>query len=165
MSSGEMLRSARQRAGLTQTELARRAGVVQSMVSAYENDRREPVYSTLMRLLRAAGYSLELVPVEQVAVSSTLHEVRRQRRRIVTLLERGGAHHPRIFGSVARGTDNPGESDIDVLVDLDTDVSIVGLIGLERQLTELLGRPVDLVPADSLKPDVRERAFAECVAL
>ena len=51
------------------------------------------------------------------------------------------------------------------MVDLDPDVGIVRLIGLERQLSELLGRPVDLVPADSLKPAVREQAMAEGVAL
>jgi len=44
-------------------------------------------------------------------------------------------------------------------------VGLVGLIGLERQLSELLGRPVDLVPADSIKPGLRERAEAESIPL
>ena len=42
MSSGALIREARQRAGLSQTELARRAAVAQSVISAYETDRREP---------------------------------------------------------------------------------------------------------------------------
>ena len=143
------------------------------MISAYERDRREPTYSTLDRLLRATGHVLTVEPLtpentgaeDQRSTSATLREVRRRRRRIITLLERGGAHNPRIFGSVARGTDRPGESDVDVMVDLDPEVGLVGLIGLERQLSELLGRPVDLVPADSIKPGLRERAEAESIPL
>lgn len=161
---------------MTQVELAERAGVAQSMISAYETDRREPTYSTLDRLLRATGHTLTVEPVEAggvdgggggggLAESPTLREMRRKRRRIISLLERGGAHHPRVFGSVARGTDTPDDSDIDVMVDLDPDVSIVRLIGLERQLSELLDRRVDLVPADSLKPAMRAQSIAESIEL
>ena len=165
--SGEMLRDARLRAGLTQSRLAQLAGVAQPMISAYENDRREPTFSTLDKLLAATGHTLavrELEPHERHEATSTLQVIRRKRRQIVSLLEHGGARHPRVFGSVARG-DDAIDSDIDVLVDLDPDVSVVRLIGLERQLSELLGRPVDLVPADALKPSVRTRALAESVAL
>lgn len=162
-----MLRDARLRAGLTQTRLAELAGVAQPMISAYENDRREPTWSTLQKLLAATGHTLTvrpLDPAEQTHDPSTLTVIRRQRRQIVSLLERGGAHHPRVFGSVARG-DDTDDSDIDVMVDLDPDVSVVRLIGLERQLSELLGRPVDLVPAEALKPNVRSDALAQSVAL
>ncbi|MEJ7764988.1 MAG: helix-turn-helix transcriptional regulator [Acidimicrobiales bacterium] len=51
---------ARDKAGLTQAELARRAGVPASMVSAYEHDRRQPRLPTLLRLLKAAGYELRM---------------------------------------------------------------------------------------------------------
>ena len=166
--SGTVLKEARARCGMTQNELAERAGVAQSMISAYENDRREPTYSTLVKLLGATGHTIRVQPLDTVAAeaseSSTLRELRRKRRQIVSLLERGGAHHPRIFGSVARG-DDTAASDIDVMVDLDPEVGIVRLIGLERHLSELLGRPVDLVPTDSLKPNVRDDAMAESVLL
>lgn len=170
MTSGAMLRMARHQAGITQVELARRAGVTQSMISAYETDRREPAFSTLDRLLRATGHTLTVVPASSLSgdepiESPTLRELRRKRRRIISLLERGGARHPRVFGSVARGTDTADDSDVDVMVDLDDDVSVVRLVGLQRQLSELLGLPVDLVPADALKPAVRERAMAESVEL
>ncbi|MGH4014469.1 MAG: helix-turn-helix transcriptional regulator [Pseudonocardiaceae bacterium] len=39
-----MIREARRRARLSQTDLARRAGVAQSVISAYESDRREPSF-------------------------------------------------------------------------------------------------------------------------
>jgi uncharacterized protein len=70
----------------------------------------------------------------------------------------------RVFGSVARGEDTE-DSDIDLLVDLADDVSLVELIGLERELSELLGRPVDVVPARGLTPAVARRVLAEAVPL
>jgi hypothetical protein len=47
-------------AGISQRELARRAGVPQSMIAAIESGRREPTLPTLLRLLRAAGFDLRL---------------------------------------------------------------------------------------------------------
>ncbi len=55
-----LLRLARHEAGITQAELARRAGVPASMVSAYERDRRQPTLATLLRLLKAGGYELRM---------------------------------------------------------------------------------------------------------
>ena len=45
---------------MSQRELAERAGVPVTMVSAYERDRRQPTLTTLLRLLRAAGFDLRL---------------------------------------------------------------------------------------------------------
>lgn len=55
-----LLREARRRAGLSQVELGRRAGVTQSVISAYESGARQPSVPTLARLVVAAGYELEL---------------------------------------------------------------------------------------------------------
>jgi transcriptional regulator with XRE-family HTH domain len=55
-----VLSRARKRAGLTQAELARRAGTSQPVISAYEHGRRDPSIETLRRLVRAAGAELEL---------------------------------------------------------------------------------------------------------
>jgi transcriptional regulator with XRE-family HTH domain len=59
-----LIREARERAGLTQQDLATRAGVPQSTVSVYERGIRIPTLPTLERLLRAACFSIEakLVP-------------------------------------------------------------------------------------------------------
>jgi transcriptional regulator with XRE-family HTH domain len=59
-----LVREARERAGLTQQELAARAGVPQSTVSVYERGIRVPTLPTLERLLRAAGFTVDvdLVP-------------------------------------------------------------------------------------------------------
>jgi len=58
----ELLRQARARAGLSQSELARRAGVSRSVLSVYESGRREPSSEALARILAAAGYELGLRP-------------------------------------------------------------------------------------------------------
>lgn len=60
-SSAATLRRARREAGLSQVELARRAGVTQSVVSAYESGARQPSLPMLERLVNATGHDLELV--------------------------------------------------------------------------------------------------------
>jgi transcriptional regulator with XRE-family HTH domain len=58
MDVGATLRSARERAGLTQDELAARAGTSQATVSAYEGGSKQPSVATFSRLLAAAGSRL-----------------------------------------------------------------------------------------------------------
>jgi uncharacterized protein len=55
-----LLRAVRRRRGLTQAELARRAGTSQPVVSAYEHGRRDPSVATLRRLVEAGGERLVL---------------------------------------------------------------------------------------------------------
>lgn len=58
--SAALLRQARTRAGLTQAQLAVRAGVPQSLISAYERGRRQPGGDMLLRLLSETGHRVEL---------------------------------------------------------------------------------------------------------
>ena len=58
--SSALLQLARLKAGMSQRELAERAGVPVTMISAYERDQRQPTVATLLRLLRAAGFDLRL---------------------------------------------------------------------------------------------------------
>jgi transcriptional regulator with XRE-family HTH domain len=60
MNGAALLHRARKRAGLTQAELARRAGTSQPVISAYEHGRRDPSIETLRRLVRATGGELRL---------------------------------------------------------------------------------------------------------
>lgn len=64
--SASLLQLARQRAGLSQAELARRAGTSQSSIALYEAARRSPTMDTLVRLLAAAGFELrvQLEPID-----------------------------------------------------------------------------------------------------
>jgi transcriptional regulator with XRE-family HTH domain len=50
----------RRRRGLTQADLARRAGTSQPVISAYEHGRRDPSFGTLERLVGAAGEHLRI---------------------------------------------------------------------------------------------------------
>jgi transcriptional regulator with XRE-family HTH domain len=63
LNPGRLLRAARRRAGLSQRELARRAGTAQSVVARIERGQTSPAAETLDRLLHAAGFrlSVELV--------------------------------------------------------------------------------------------------------
>jgi transcriptional regulator with XRE-family HTH domain len=58
---GALLRQVRVKAGLTQRELAARAGTAQSVVARVELGQTSPAVSTLRRLLAAAGFELEML--------------------------------------------------------------------------------------------------------
>src|SRR5260370_1781698 len=58
--AGALLRQARKRARLSQVELAARAGVTQSVISAYESGHRQPAIPALAALVDAAGYELAM---------------------------------------------------------------------------------------------------------
>jgi predicted nucleotidyltransferase len=55
-----------------------------------------------------------------------------------------------IFGSFARGENKKG-SDIDILIEFKNPPSLLGLIRIENELSEILGCKVDLVTTGSLK--------------
>jgi transcriptional regulator with XRE-family HTH domain len=66
--AGALIAEARVLAGLSQRELARRAGTSAAAVANYENGRQQPRFDTLMRLIGAAGFELRCkveVPDEQ----------------------------------------------------------------------------------------------------
>lgn len=73
-----------------------------------------------------------------------------------------------LFGSVARGDDGP-DSDIDVLVKLKpaADRPPLGLrwFELEEELSNRIGRPVEMVTEDALSPHFRPYVEEEAVVL
>jgi transcriptional regulator with XRE-family HTH domain len=58
--TGEMLRTARRRAGLTQRALAERTGIPQPSIARIEAGETRPRIDTLERLLGATGHALEV---------------------------------------------------------------------------------------------------------
>lgn len=68
--------------------------------------------------------------------------------------------NPRVFGSALRGTDREG-SDLDLLVDALPGATLFDLGGLQVELEELLGVPVDLLTPEDLPPKVRAQVLAE----
>jgi transcriptional regulator with XRE-family HTH domain len=63
MNSSGLLADVRRRAGITQSELARRASTSRPTLSAYEHGRKSPTLDTAQRLLAQAGYELCAVPL------------------------------------------------------------------------------------------------------
>jgi predicted nucleotidyltransferase len=82
--------------------------------------------------------------------------VRRERE---MLRQRFGVRRVGLFGSAARGDDAPG-SDVDILVEFD-DITFERYMDLKFFFEDHLGCRVDLVPADSIKPRLREPILRE----
>lgn len=79
-STAELLSQARFAAGLSQDELARKAGTSRPTVSAYEHGRKSPTLETLTRLLSETGFVLTLAPKVEV-----VEHTNRRGRVVVTL--------------------------------------------------------------------------------
>jgi uncharacterized protein len=77
---------------------------------------------------------------------------------------RNRAVNPRVFGSVLRGTDEEG-SDLDLLADALPGATLFDLGGLQVELEEILGVPVDLLTPADLPPRFRARVLAEAVPI
>ena len=100
---GERIRAARLEAGLSQAELARRAGTSQPAVNRYEQGRTVPTVGTTERLVSACQTRIR--PSELLA---------NNRERVRRLAVAHGAQRVLVFGSVARGEDDVG-SDLDLI--------------------------------------------------
>ena len=77
-------------------------------------------------------------------------------------LRRRGVRSLAVFGSVARDEARP-DSDVDVLVEVERPMGLIGFITLQAYLEEILGREVDLGTPESLKPAIRDRVLREAV--
>lgn len=87
-----------------------------------------------------------------------------QRDDIIRLASRYGARNVRVFGSLARGEAGQ-DSDVDILVDMLPDRSLLDLSGLLIDLQELLGCPVDVVTENMLHWYIRDKVLSEAVPL
>ena len=93
-----------------------------------------------------------------------LGDILGRREEILRVAAKHGAHHVRVFGSVVRGEAGKN-SDVDFLVRLDLDRSLLDHIALIRELEGLMGCRVDVVTEDDLHHAIRARVLAEGVPL
>jgi len=93
-----------------------------------------------------------------------LSDILGRRDEILRVAARHGAHHVRVFGSVVRG--EAGEdSDVDFLVRLDADRSLIDHVAFMQDLEDLFGCRVDVVTERALHRLIRDCVLAEAVPL
>jgi transcriptional regulator with XRE-family HTH domain len=97
MEPGALIALARRRSGLTQAELADRAGTSQPVISAYEHGRRDPSFRTLARLIEATGERLQISAVARPASIEPPRDLEAHGRRLLDVLSLADAvpHRPR----------------------------------------------------------------------
>jgi predicted nucleotidyltransferase len=94
-----------------------------------------------------------------------LDEIHRQREAIARLGQQYGARRLRVFGSVARREER-ADSDVDFLVDFPRGYDLfTQRLPLAEKLSDLLKRPVELVPEHELSRHIRDRVIGEAVDL
>ena len=102
--------------------------------------------------------------MEGTVMSETLHlgDVEVDEAKLADLCRRYEVRELSLFGSAARGEMRP-DSDIDLLVEFlpHADVGLVEHAGLMLDLARLLGRKVDLVSKNGLKPRIRSSVLAD----
>jgi predicted nucleotidyltransferase len=80
------------------------------------------------------------------------------------LAERFGVTSLRLFGSFARGTARE-DSDVDVLVSFDGPATAKRYFGVQFYLEDLLGRAIDVVTEDALRPRLRPYVERDAVTI
>ena len=95
----------------------------------------------------------------------TLAEIQSELQQLMPKLKtRFGIEKIEIFGSYIRQQQTQ-KSDIDLLVTFNKAYSLWQLIDAERYLQRKLSVKVDLVPADSVKPALKNQIFREATAV
>jgi predicted nucleotidyltransferase len=87
-----------------------------------------------------------------------------QERIIKSVTERINPKMVGVFGSYARG-EQLADSDLDILIDFDTNVNLLDLIGLEQELSEQLGIKVDLVTLRSVNASLKPYIETDLIRL
>jgi uncharacterized protein len=143
-----VIRTAREMAGLSQAELARRIGTSQPALSAYERGHRPVSPELVRRILETLG----IMPHDRLAI---------RRARVRELVRQRRGHDLRVVGSVARGDDDI-DSDIDLLISFERGVGLFEVEELRLELEDLLGCGVHVIPdGRRLEEDQRFRGLLE----
>lgn len=86
------------------------------------------------------------------------------KRKILPILRRYGVKRVGLFGSCVRG-EMREDSDIDILVEIEKDISLLDFVGLKLEIEEALRRKIDLVEYNTIKPLLRERILNQQVVI
>ena len=86
------------------------------------------------------------------------------KRKILPILQRYGVKKVGLFGSCVRGEIRE-DSDIDILVQIEKDISLFDFVGIKLEIEEALERKIDLVEYSTIKPLLKERILKEQVVI
>ena len=169
----EVCRAGRALLGITQAQLARRAGVSRLTVANFERAVRKPVPANLAALCSALEASgIDLLPRGAVIRDAGTRSAARGAQKLAVVLialraaaprlRQLGLKHLSIFGSTARGTERP-DSDLDLLVDLDARraIDLLDYAGIVGEIQKLVPQQVDVARRDKLKSHVAPDALRD----
>lgn len=94
-------------------------------------------------------------------MQTTHHQIR---RKIAPTLRRAGVKRASLFGSFVQGTATQ-KSDVDLLVELPKDASLMDLVRLKQRLEKDLDREVDVLTYDGIYHRLREQVLREQVPI
>lgn len=87
-------------------------------------------------------------------------KIQQLQRKITPILKKNDVIKASVFGSFARGEETPG-SDIDILVELRRDKSLLDLIHLKNELEDLLRQKVDLLTYGGVNPRLKAYIYKD----
>ena len=87
----------------------------------------------------------------------TIDEIR---EKIVVILKKHGVKRAGLFGSYVRGEEKI-DSDIDILVEVKKDLSLLDFVGIKLEIEDKLHHKVDLVEYSTIKPLIKKRIMDE----
>lgn len=128
----------------------------------YQADPNSLVFGELTSILEKISGQRSLGAVVETSKMDALIE--NNRNNILMLAKANGVRNVRVFGSMARNDANP-DSDLDLLVDIESGKSGLALGGFLSDVSELLRRKVDVATEKSLHPKIREKVLDEAIAL
>ncbi len=94
-------------------------------------------------------------------MNSHIEEVK---NKILPILQHYGVKRAGLFGSCVRN-EMMKDSDIDILVEIEKDISLLDFVGLKLEIEDVLKRKVDLVEYNTIKPLLKERILSEQVII
>jgi len=86
------------------------------------------------------------------------------KEKILPILKTHHVKRAGIFGSFAREEITP-DSDLDLVLEIDDDISLLDFVGIKLEIEEAIGREVDLVEYNAIRPLLRDRILNEEVPI
>lgn len=91
-------------------------------------------------------------------------DIQKIQQKVLPILKHHKIRKAALFGSLVRGNMKKS-SDIDILVEIKGNISLLEFVGIKLELEEALKRKVDLVEYNTIKPLLKEKILKEEVSI